>query len=94
MAIDTWKIQSDETQKFILRWLGEINDVLLDVMARTADSYNSIIAKTPLLKDAQEDIKIRNRILSHYDILRRFSSASAREVKLNEQHNEADSRES
>lgn len=81
MAIDTWKIQSDETQKFILRWLELVSDVTRGLLAAELSEARQIAVKLP--KDHQA-IKMMETQLNQ---LRTFS---AKEVKLDEQYNDVD----
>lgn len=68
MAIDTWKIQSDETQRFILGWLGEITDTVMYLTNDARNTLRNITVKTPEEHVAIADLCGRIDRLGSYQV--------------------------
>jgi len=68
MAIDTWKIESDQRQKLILEWLDELNQAVLMITSEVLDDTTDVAFQT----DAERRL-VENLTKSH-EKLKRFGA--------------------
>lgn len=68
MALDTWKINSDQTQRFMLEWLNELNETIVDITEQTLCRLATTTVKLP------EEKEFIYKLTERVDKLRRYSA--------------------